>query len=180
MVVTTLDANARLQAAVVPARSVLFYTLTATLPLIAIAAVLLFTHVDGRGLLVLSVLGAIVGFIGLGRLLYEIVLDVAGFPDYTLPIWSVFYLIVYVISSFAFLFYALIRSAPDVYFDGVSRDAKMGYLDALYLSLSNYIGVTPDPAITTPARAARFLSVGQGTMALFINLVIITKFVNTF
>lgn len=180
MVVTTLDAKGRLQAAMTPSRSVLFYTLTATLPLIVIAAVLLFTKLNGGGLLLLSVLGCVVGFVGLGRLLYEIVLDVAGFPDYKLPIWSVFYLIVYVISSFAFLFYALIRSAPDVYFDGVSRDAKTGYLDALYLSLSNYIGVTPDPAITTPSRVARFLCVGQGTLALFINLVIITKFVNTF
>ena len=180
MVVATLDANARLQAAITPSRSVLFYTLTATLPLIAIAAVLLFTKVDGRGLLLLSVLGCVVGFVGLGRLLYEIILDVAGFPDYKLPIWSVFYLIIYVISSFTFLFYALVRGAPGVYFDGVSRDAKGGYLDALYLSLSNYIGVAPDPGITMPSRTGRFLSVGQGTLALFINLVIITKFVNTF
>jgi hypothetical protein len=177
---STKEAQVRLRSALVPTRSVLFYTLTATIPLIVIAIVLLFTRITGRALLTLVVIGAVVGFVGLGRLLYEIVLDVAGFPDYKLPVWSVFYLIAYAISAFGFLFYALDRASPGKYFSGVSRAEKMGYIDALYLSLCNYIGSTPDASITMPSRVARFLSVGQSTIALFINLVIITKFVNTF
>ena len=171
--------EARLVAAVLPSRSLLFYTLTATLPILVLSVVLLATRLRGRGLLTIAVLGALTGFIGLGRLLYEMTFDIAGFPDYKLPIWSVLYLIIYVVSSFAFLFFALDQSAPGVYFRGF-KGPKTAFLESLYLSLSNYIGVPPDSVIGLPAQTSRFLSVGQGALSLFVNLVIITKFVNAF
>jgi hypothetical protein len=181
MVVATLASpEARLAAAVAPSRSLLFYTLTATLPIVVIAAVLLFSKPSRSALLALAVLGATTGFLGLGRLLYEMTLDIAGFPDYKLPIWSVLYLIIYVISSFTFLFFALAQAAPGVYFRGFGTTPKSAYLESLYLSLSNYIGVPPDPSIGLTAQTSRFLSVGQGALSLFINLVIITKFVSSF
>jgi uncharacterized membrane protein len=58
--------------------------------------------------------------------------------------------------------------------------AKLSYLDALYSSLWYYIGSAPDAAITINTPVARLLTVSQGLMSMFINVVIITKFVGTF
>jgi hypothetical protein len=173
-------ADVKLDAAVTAQRSLLFYTTTATLPIIMIAVVLLFTKLHGRTLMVLSLIGAITGFIGLGRLLYEMTLDIAGYPDYKLPIWSVFYLIVYLISAFGFLFFALHTAEPGRYFGGFDTNPKAAYLDAVYISLSDYIGTAPDPVFSLKNQFVRFLAVGQGILSLFINVVIITKFVNSF
>jgi hypothetical protein len=176
----TQSANVVLSAAIMPSRSVLFYTLTATLPLVAISVALLFFHLSKQNLRLLALIGFITGIIGLGRLLYEMTLDIAGFPDYKLPIWSVFYLIVYLISSFAFLFFALHMDAPGRYFAGFhTTNPKSAYLDALYVSLCDYIGTSPD-GLSITAHSTRFLTVTQGILSLFINVVIITKFVNTF
>jgi hypothetical protein len=173
-------ATAALNAAIMPNRSVLFYTLTATLPLIAISVALLFFRLSRRNLRLLALLGFITGVIGLGRLLYELTLDVSGFPEYKLPIWSVFYLITYLVSAFAFLFFALHIDAPDRYFAGFNTtNPKIAYLDALYVSLCDYIGSTPD-GISMKTQASRFLTVTQGVLSMFINVVIITKFVNAF
>lgn len=177
---TTLDPVTRLSDALQPTRSLMFYTLTAMLPIIVIAGALLFTNASRTVLLALASIGSITSFIGFGRLLYEMTLDLAGFPDFKLPIWSVFYLIVYVISAFTFLFYALHQSAPGRYIEGFSTGPQSAYLDALYLSLTNYIGVSPDPSIVLSSHTGKFVSVGQGVLSLFINLVIITKFVNSF
>lgn len=173
-------ATTTLNAALMPNRSVLFYTLTATLPLVAISVALLFFRLSRSNLRLLALLGFITGIIGLGRLLYELTLDVAGFPDYKLPIWSVFYLITYLVSAFSFLFFALHIDAPDRYFTGFhTTNPKIAYLDALYVSLCDYIGTTPD-GIAMKTQASRFLTVTQGVLSLFINAVIITKFVNAF
>lgn len=175
------DADKKLSDAVIPKRSLLVFTLTATLPIIVITAILFLTPVRGRALAALALIGAITGFYGLGRLLYEITLDIAGYPDFKLPVWAVFYLIVYVISAFAFLFFGLHLSAPGAFFTGFKGDRPEGaFLDALYISLCDYIGVTPDVSFTFRTRGTRFLTVIQGVISLFINVVIIAKFVNTF
>jgi hypothetical protein len=173
-------ATATLQAAMTPSRSLLFYTLTASIPLIVIGLMLLLTRISDTWFMALGTIGFVVSVVGLGRLMYEMTLDVAGYPEYKLPVWSVAYLIVYLVSAFAFLFFALHSSAPGRYFTGVRSGAKAAYLDSLYMSLCNYIGVSPDASISIRSPTTRFLSVGEGILAMFINVVIITKFVSTF
>jgi hypothetical protein len=173
-------AVATLQSAITPSRSLMFYTLTASIPLIVIGLLLLLTHINDTWFMTLGAIGFVVSVIGLGRLLYDMTLDIAGYPEYKLPIWSVIYLIIYLVSAFAFLFFALHSSAPGRYFTGLRRGAKAAYMDSLYLSLSNYIGMSPDSSISIRSPTTRFLSVGEGVLAMFINAVIITKFVSTF
>ena len=177
---TQQEAAATLQAAVAPSRSLLFYTLTASIPLIVIGLMLLLTRISDMWFMALGTVGFIVSVVGMGRLLYDITYDIAGYPEYKLPIWAVLYLIVYLVSAFAFLFFALHSSAPGRYFTGLRSGAKAAYLDSLYLSLSNYIGVPPDTSISVRSPVTRFLSVGEGVLAMFVNVVIITKFVATF
>ena len=174
-------ARAKLAAAVTPTRSLLFYTLTATIPIVVITMVLLFMKgTSHKNLALLSILGAITGLVGLGRLLYELTLDIAGFPTRTLPIWSVFYLIVYLVSGFSFLFFGYHMASPGKYFGGFENGPKPAFLDSLYLSLCNYIGVSPFGDISVKNQGMRFATVIQGVVSMFINVVIITKFVNTF
>ena len=175
----TLTAETTLTAALVPTRSLSFYTMTASLPILVISATLLFTPLKGRWLTVLSVLGAIVGLVGLGRLLYDVTLDVAGFPEYHLPVWSVFYLIVYVVTVFCFIIFAVHTARPGVYFEGLKSGTQAGFLDALYMSLIGYVGIS-DAGFVAKTRGSRFLGVGQAVLSMFINVVIITKFVTTF
>lgn len=174
------EATATLQAAITPSRSLMFYTLTASIPLIVIGLMLLLTKISDMWFMTLGAIGFVVSVVGLGRLMYEMTLDIAGYPEYKLPVWAVVYLIVYLISAFAFLFFALHSSAPGRYFTGLRSGAKAAYLDALYMSMCNYIGVPPDASISVRSPTTRFLSVGEGIMAMFINVVIITKFVATF
>jgi hypothetical protein len=175
------EATKKLDDAVTPTRSLLFYTLTATLPILVIATVLLFTHVRGTMLTWLAVAGAITGFVGMGRILYDLTLDIAGYPNYKLPVWSVFYLIIYIVSAFSFVFFAMHRMYPGRYFRGFSMtSAKEAYLDAIYVSLCDYIGSAPDQSIAFTRQSTRFLTVMQAVLSMFVNVVIITKFVNTF
>jgi hypothetical protein len=177
----TQAAAVKLDAAVTPTRSLLFYTLTATIPIVVITSVLLFMRLTRENLQILASIAALTSLVGLSRLLYEMTLDVAGYPDYKLPIWSVFYLIIYLISGFAFLFFAMHLGSPGHYFGGMDiKNPKLAFLDANYISLGNYINAAPDASITFKTRSPRFLSVIQGMISLFINIVIITKFVNTF
>lgn len=176
---TELSADAKLSAALVPTRNLSFYTMTASLPILVIAAVLLFTPLKGKWLTALSIVGALVGIVGLGRLLYDVTLDIAGFPDYQLPVWSVFYLIVYVVSAFCFVIFAVHTCAPGTYFGGLETSNQSAFLDALYMSLIGYVGIS-DAGFTTKTRGARFLGVTQAIISMFINVVIITKFVTTF
>lgn len=173
-------AEATLDAAVTPTRSLMFYTLTATLPLIFIIGYLLFGPPNKAVFLSLSVLGIVVSAAGLGRLLYELTYDIAGYPQFKLPIWSVFYLIIYLVSGFAFIFFAIHVGAPGKHFTGLERAPKAAYLDSLYLSLSNYIGMSPDSSISMRGHMPRFLSITEGLLSMFVNVVIITKFVNSF
>ena len=177
---TSHEAKAKLDLAFQPIRPLIFYTVTATLPLIIISAVLLFTKLDGSALVILSLLGLLTGVIGFGQLLYETTLDIAGYPDYKLPIWSVFYLIVYLVSTFTFLFFAMHVGNPGRFFTGFGTTHKAAFLDSLYLSLSDYIGLSPDPSFSVKTQASRFLTVGQGILSMFLNVVIITKFVSAF
>jgi hypothetical protein len=175
------EAIAKLDAAITPTRSLDFYTLTATIPLFVITGVLLFMHVSRKTLTLLATIGVITGVIGLGRLLFDMTMDIAGFPDYKLPIWAVVYLVVYLISAFTFLFFAMHLGAPGRYFGGFHvENPKIAFLDSIYLSLTDYIGMSPDPTITMNSRLPRFLTVGQGVLSMFINVVIITKFVSSF
>lgn len=178
---STTAAQAKLDAAVRPTRSLIFYTLTATLPILMITGALLFWPALGRtGLLTLATVGAITGLVGLGRLLYEMTLDIAGFPDFKLPIWAVFFLIIYLISGFGFFFFGIHVSAPGRAFGGFETGPRGAFLDSLYLSMCGYIAIAPDPSITIKTQAMRYATVIQGAISLFINLVIITKFVNSF
>lgn len=174
------DATTKLNLAIMPQRSLLFYTLTATLPVAVIVATLLLTPIRGTPLVMIAALGAAACFAGFVALLYEITFDIAGFPSYKLPVWSVLYLIVYLINGFAFAIFAMNTVMPGRWVKGIAIDEKTALFDSLYLSMSNYIGVAPDPMFTSEVQSARFLSVIQGMLSMFLNVVIITKFVSSF
>ena len=177
---TKISAITKLNQAFTPHRSLLFYTLTSVLPLVAISAILLFTKSSGGTLAVIASLCALVSLTGFLILSYELVYDIAGHPDYRLPIWAVIYLFVYLVSGFAFVIFALHVGGPGHYFGGVATSDKEALFDALYLSISNYIGISPDPSFTARTQSSRFLSVGQGLLSMFLNVVIIAKFVGSF
>lgn len=162
-----------------PNRSLLFYTLAATLPIAIMSAVLLFTSTGSRTLVALSILGFITGIVAFGSLAYELAFDIAGYPEFVLPVWSVFYLIFYLISAFTFLFFGMHIGSPGRFFGGFQGEPKGAFLDALYLSLADYIGIAPDVSITLKTQGSRFLTVGQGVVSMLLNLVIITKFVSS-
>jgi hypothetical protein len=175
------DADTTFATALLPSRSLLFYTLTATLPIIAIATALLFLRLHPTALMFLSVVGAAVSAGALGRILIDLTLDIAGYPDYRLPVWAVFYLIVYVAVFFTFVYFAMHLSAPGLYFGGISEgNPRVAFVDALYMSLANYINAAPDPTVIVRTQSGRYLAVLQGYISMFINVVIITKFVNSF
>jgi hypothetical protein len=171
------NADVKFNDALIPTRSLMFYTVSAAGPVFVIVAALLFLRPNKHILVALSLLGALVSATALARLLYDLTMDIAGYPDFKLPVWAVFYLIIYVVLFFMFAFFGLHVGSPGVYFGGID-DAAL--LDSLYMSLCNYIGVSPDPSITLKTQLPRFLSVIQGFISMFINVVIITKFVNTF
>jgi len=173
-------AKAKLDLAIMPQRSLLFYTLTAALPITVILATLLLTQIRGPSLAMIAAIAAVACFVGFVTLLYEITFDIAGYPDYRLPVWSVLYLIVYLINGFAFTIIAMTTVMPGQWIKGVAIDEKTALLDSLYISMSNYIGVTPDPSFSSTSQSARFLSAGQGMVSMFLNVIIITKFVSSF
>ena len=170
-------ADVKFNDALIPTRSLMFYTVSAAGPVFVIVAALLFLQPNKHLLVALSALGAVVSAMALARLLYDLTMDIAGYPDFKLPVWAVFYLIIYVVLFFMFAFFGLHVGSPGVYFGGIA-DAAL--LDSLYLSLCNYIGSAPDSSITLKTQLPRFLAVAQGFISMFINVVIITKFVNTF
>ena len=159
--------------------NLLFYTLAATLPIVVMSAVLLFMSAGSRTLVALSILGFITGLVAFGSLLYETTLDLAGYSDFTLPVWSVVYLIIYLISAFTFLFFGIHIGSPGRFFGGFQGEPNGAFLDALYMSLTGYVGIPPD-SITLKTQGARFLTVGQSAVSMLLNLVIIIKFVSSF
>jgi hypothetical protein len=175
------SADAAFTAALLPSRSLLFYTLTATLPIIVITVALLFLRLRPQMLMFLSIVGAAVSAGALGRILMDLTMDIAGYPDYKLPVWAVFYLIAYVTVFFTFVYFAMHLGAPGVYFGGISEsNPRVAFVDSLYMSLANYINAAPDPTVVVRGQTARYLAVLQGFLSMFINVVIITKFVNSF
>jgi len=163
-----MDHKTRLTSAWVSTRSLLAYHLAATLPLIAVVCAVLFAPDSYTFLIVLCVAGAIVTGAAFGGLLYELAYDIAGYPEFKLPVWAVMYLVLYVISAFMFVFMA---------FRCKENGGRAAFLDAMYVSLSNSIGVPPEIAMKT--RILQFVSVAQGFIAMFVNIVVITKFVNS-
>jgi len=160
-------------------RSLLFYTLAATLPILVISATLLFMSPGSQTLVAISILGFITGIVAFGSLMYETALDVGGYSKSVLPVWSVFYLIIYLISAFTFLFFGMHVGSPGRFFGGFQGEPKSAFIDALYLSLAGYVGIVPDSSITLKTQGSRFLTVGQGVVSMLLNLVIITKFVSS-
>jgi hypothetical protein len=170
-----------LQEAVIPNRSLLFYTVTATVPLIIVIIALLLLRLSMRALGFLSAIAAAIAVGALGRLIHDMTLDIAGYPDFKLPIWAVGYLVIYLITGFAFTYFAIHALWPGRNFVGFhTMDPRAAFLDSLYLSLCYYIGSSPDASISLASRLTRYLSVTEGLMAMFVNVVIITKFVNAF
>ena len=140
-----------------PKRDLSFFTLTAFIP-IAIMAALLLMRFTGKFLTGVSILCAMVAAVGFGRLLYETTLDVAGYPDYQLPVWAVLYLVLYLISGFTFVFLAL---------------GPGSFSDALYMSLVSYVG-------NPTGGPYRFNEITETLLSMFVNVVVITKFVSAF
>jgi len=116
------EAKATLKMAIMPQRSLLFYTLTATLPVVVILATLLLTQIRGSSLVLIAALGAGACFVGFVTLLYEITFDIAGYPDYKLPVLAVFYLIVYLINGLSFTIFAMNTVMPGRWITGVAID----------------------------------------------------------
>jgi hypothetical protein len=173
------DPAAEMKAAWVPQRSLVAYTAAATVPLIALSAFLLFGVQDGTLLMLVTIAGALVNLVAFGALLYETSFDIAGYPEYKLPIWAVFYLVIYLIVGFMFVIYAIHTLEPGTAFAGISSKPKVALLDTLYLSLCNYVGVPADSTFGLKNQTSRFISVGQGFLSMFLNVVIITKFVSS-
>ena len=72
-------------------------------------------------------------------------------------------------------------NAPETHFSGFSKDGtRFAFVDALYTSMWYYIGAAPDASITVGTQQGRMLTVVEGLISMFINVVIITKFVSTF
>jgi hypothetical protein len=163
----------------VPQRSLFFYTLTSVGPLVVFAILLLFMGLRPTNLVIPAAMCALVSMGGFWTLLYEITFDIAGVPEYKLPVWAVFYLVIYLLSGFAFVIFALHSANPGTFISGMAMDSKAAFLDALYLSMSNYIGVSPDVSFSAKTQGARFLAVTQGILSVFLNVVIITKFVSS-
>jgi len=178
---TTDEAAHVLHTATVGSRDVLLYTWLAAIPLIIMIMLILFwPRGDAWWLVGMTSVGAITSLYGLVRLLRELVLDVAGFPDFKLPVWSVIYLILYVILGFAYLYFGLFWTAPGRYVKGFKSSDSGAFVDALYLSCCSFLAIPVDRGISLVGNTGRFLTVGQGLISMFINLVIITKFVNAF
>jgi hypothetical protein len=78
-----------------------------------------------------------------------------------------------------FVIYAIHTLEPGTAFAGISSKPKVALLDTLYLSLCNYVGVPADSTFGLKNQTSRFISVGQGFLSMFLNVVIITKFVSS-
>lgn len=128
-------------------------------------------------LIPIGILGAIMNLVGFSTLLYETTMDIAGYPEYALPVWIVLYLVVYLISGFTFMFYVMHLTSPGYYFSGFASNNVSAFLDAFYVSASNYLGTS---SVNLKVQESRLLSVGNGIASMILNVVIITKFVNTF
>ena len=154
--------------------------LSATLPLVIILGLLLLTSIGGKPLGYLSLAGGIVVLIALLKLLHDLVYDIAGYPDYKMPVWTVLYSILYIIEGFTFLFFGLHLVSPSAHYTGIATGMGAAFLDSLYLSLARTFAIPPEASFQAKSQVARFLPVIQGGLVMFLNIVIITKFVTAF
>ena len=176
-------ASATFDAAFVESRDLSYFMISAVAPIVVILGLLLLTSVGGRVLGYLSLVGGIVVVIALLKLIHDLVYDIAGYPDYKLPIWAVLYSILYIIEGFTFLFFGLHLVAPSLHYTGIASagsSLSAAFLDCLYLSLARTFGIPPEASFQAKSQVARFLPVIQGGIMMFLNIVIITKFVTAF
>ena len=167
--------------AYVPTRSLTFFTVTAIMPIVFILALVLFVPIGNSFLATCSLLAATVSLIGFSRLIYELVYDIAGFPQFKLPIWSAVYPILYIISAFTFCIFSLHLYSPGVNYSGINtRNTGRALSESLYLSLTNVTTLSPDASIRYHTSIARYVNVIEGIIFIFIELVILTKIVKSF
>ena len=154
-------ASATFASAMNPTRNLTFFTLTAFAPLLVVSGVLLLGNkqwVSG-----ISILAIVTSMVGFGRLMYEIVMDIAGYPDFKFPVWIVLYLIVYTISGYSMLYYTV-------------GSSKGNFSESLFLSFQGYLG----DSTCHEHPIVKWLFMSQHLLSTFIQAVIITKFVSAF
>jgi len=166
--------------AIIPQRSMAFYNYTSLGPFIVIAAALMLTSIRGTGLAIISICCGLICFVGFCRLAYETTLEIAGFKEYLLPIWSVFYLIFYEIAVFAFLFFGMHTAAPGHFFGKFSQDTELAFLDSYYLSLCNYIVHYPNVKYTFKTYGTNMLMGIQSLLSSILTLLLVTEFISAF
>jgi hypothetical protein len=127
----------------------------------AIMSILLLLRASKQILIGASIVSIAVTLFGFVYLIFETTMDIAGFPDSRLPVWAVLYLILQIISMYTFIFFIL---------------RNKGFSNALYSSLCGYIGKPEEKE----KESFRFITISQTILSSFINIVIITKFVNAF
>ena len=178
-----LQANQTAQAtfndAFLQSRDLNFYLLSAVIPAVVVLGLVLFTSVHRTLLGAASLIAGIVVTAALFILLHDLIYDIAGYPDYKMPVWTILYSILYVIEGFTFLFFGLHSIQPGVNYTGI-KDGQEGLVDCLYLSLARTFNVVPEGDIRPKTQVARFLPLLQSGMMMFLNVVIITKFVSAF
>jgi hypothetical protein len=176
------QANATFQDAFLESRDLSFFLISAVVPVIIVVGLILFTGCRGRWLGGLSLLCGVIVLLALIRLLHDLVYDIAGYPDYKLPVWAVLYSILYIVEGFTFLFFGLHLVAPQQHYIGIAADKLVttGFIDCLYLSLARTFAIPPEASFQAKSQLARFLPVVQGGLMMFLNIVIITKFVTSF
>ena len=178
-----LQANQTAQAtfndAFLQTRDLTFYLLSAVIPAVVVLGLILFASIHRTLLGVISLMAGVAVTVALVTLLHDLVYDIAGYPDYKMPVWTILYSILYVIEGFTFLFFGLHSIQPGVNYTGI-KDGQEGLVDCLYLSLARTFNVVPEGDIRPKTQVARFLPLLQSGMMMFLNVVIITKFVSAF
>jgi hypothetical protein len=172
------EASATFDAAFIETRDLSYFMLSAFVPLAIILGLILLTSVRGRILGVLALAAGLVVVIALLKLLHDLVYDIAGYPDYKMPVWTVLYSILYIIEGFTFLFFGLHLITPKAHFMGIGNES--GFVDCLYLSLARTFAVSPEASFRAKSQVALFLPVLQSGIMMILNIVIITKFVTAF
>jgi len=161
------DPDATYSSAVNPTRNLTFFTITAFVPMLLLTGALLLGITSRPALAVICLICFLVAGVGLGRLLYEILLDISGYPDYKLPVWSVLYLFSYIVNGFTAIYYYLDLK------DGKKSFDK--YYTALYHGIEGYLGQP-----YTGDQSHRYIAISQNILSAFVHAVIITKFVSAF
>lgn len=163
------DPEVTYSAAVNPTRNLTFFTLTAFAPMLILTGALLLGVTSKSILAVICLICSLVAGVGLVRLLYEILLDISGYPDYKLPVWSVVYLLMYIVSGFTAIYYFLDQK------DGKKGLPSEKFYNSLFHGIEGYLGQP-----YTGDQSNRFISITQNLLSALVHAVIITKFVSAF